>query len=181
MNTLESLYLTRDVSCNLVLDFIQYHYKTQNIIMLETPQRAVHQRLLMRLLPFTHGSLPEAFHRFIQMETLLILTPGVLSILQGDEYMEQLPMSVIPPPITLQASVGILRDGVWVTKGPGFGQYQALQTLLRIRKQWKLSQEHSFSLFYGDKTKGILCLLLDNDPTLLILLHTTAKVMDDIS
>ena len=159
MNTLESLYLTHEVSSEKILEFLQSHPKTHNIIMLETSQRAVQQRLLMRLLPYTKGSLTDAVHRFIQMETLLALTPGILSILQGDEYMEQMPMSVIPPPITLQASVGTLRDGVWITKGPHFGQYQALQTLLMIRKQWKLSQEHNFSVFYEDKNRGIhICL-----------------------
>ena len=106
-------------------------------------------------------------------------SPGILSILQGDEYMEQMPMSVIPPPITLQASVGTLRDGIWITKGPNFGQYQALQTLLMVRKQWKLSQEHNFSVFYENKHRGILCLVLDSDPSLLILLHTQAKVISD--
>ena len=180
MNALESLYLTHDVSNEKILEFLQTHHDTHNIIMLETPQRAVQQRLLMRLLHYTKGSHIDAMHRFIQMETLLALTPGILSILQGDEYMEQMPMSVIPPPITLQASVGTLRDGIWITKGPNFGQYQALQTLLMIRKQWKLSQEHNFSVFYENKHRGILCLVLDSDPSLLILLHTQAKVISDI-
>lgn len=48
MNALESLYLTHDVSNEKILEFLQTHHDTHNIIMLETPQRAVQQRLLMR-------------------------------------------------------------------------------------------------------------------------------------
>lgn len=178
MNALSSIYLSTTVSSDKIIEFFQYQHKTTNIIMLETPEQAFQQRLLMRLLPFTGGSIIDAMHRFIQMEVLLVLTPGLLCILQGDEYMEQAPMSVIPPPITLATSVGVIHDGVWTSKGPNFGQYQALQTLLTIRRQWKLFQQHYFSVFYEEKDKGILCLFLDSDPFLLVIFHTTSKVSE---
>lgn len=171
MNRLTSIYVVAEVSSEAVAEFLSRSGRVTDILLLQTPEQAFQQRLVTRLRAVSL-SLAEAQHRLLQMETLLVFTPGVVSLLQGDEYMETRNMAAHPTALTIEQSVGTLFEDIWTRQGVDFGKFLALRSLLAIRSEWNLMEPHVMTRV-AVETDALVVMALEDSP-LVLLLHTTA-------
>lgn len=106
------------------------------------------------------------------METLLAFTPGVLALLQGDEYMEPRNMAAHPVALALQEAVGTLVGDLWTRQGPDFGKFRALRSLLALREEWGLMEPHAMTRLMV-REEALVAMALQEAP-LVLLLRTAA-------
>lgn len=172
MHSLTSIYVVPEVSSEAVAEFLSRSGRVTDILLLQTPEQAFQQRLVTRLRAVSLSP-AEAQHRLLQMETLLAFTPGVVSLLQGDEYMEERNMGAHPAALTLQESVGTLSGDVWTRQGADFGKFLALRSLLAIRSEWNLMEPHAMTRIAEEAADSLLAMALEDSP-LVLLLRTAA-------
>ena len=115
------------------------------------------------------------------MHTLLAFTPGVLALLQGDEYGEIRAFSSEPPVLDLTASVGVLEERekeggegrvTWGWQGEGFGMFMALRTLLEVRREWGLHGERECSVFWESSEKDVVVMTVNGDEYKVVVFST---------
>ena len=171
MNRLTSIYGVAAVSTEAVAEFLSLPGRVTDILFLQTPEQAFQQRLVTRLGAVTQTP-GEAQRRLLQRETLLAFTPGVLALLQGDEYMEPRNMAAHPVALALQEAVGTLVGDLWTRQGPDFGKFRALRSLLALREEWGLMEPHAMTRLMV-REEALVAMALQDAP-LVLLVRTAA-------